>query len=188
MCLVPNEGRAPARTTAAAAAAAGRPWSGSGGGGRGAGRGAARAARGPGRRPAAERAQPGRRLWAFQCLLSPPHQGRKEDGRREGRKRGRRGLSRWKAQAAASSLCGCSGRTAPPAAARLAPGRVETGGGLFACVLVCASGRGPGRDMCVWAVHCGELGLRLYVCSLKWVERWPVPGMFHDVVQPQEGG
>lgn len=47
---------------------------------------------------------------------------------------------------------------------------------------------GRGRDMCVWAVHCGELGLRLYVCSLKWVERWPVPGMFHDVVQPQEGG
>lgn len=42
--------------------------------------------------------------------------------------------------------------------------------------------------MCVGAVHGEELGLRLYVCSLKWVERWPVPGMFHDVVQPQEGG
>lgn len=61
------------------------------------------------------------------------------------------------------------------------------GGGLHACWSVRLSG-GPGRDMCVGAVHGGELGLRLYVCSLKWVERWPVPGMFHDVVQPQEGG
>lgn len=54
--------------------------------------------------------------------------------------------------------------------------------GLCAC-----PGTGQGH-VCWGAVHGGELGLRLYACSLKWVERWPVPGMFHDVVQPQEGG
>ena len=73
-------------------------------------------------------------------------------------------------------------------ARRAGRGRAKTGGGVLHA---CSSVRLPGdreRDMCVWAVHCGELGLRLYVCSLKWVERWPVPGMFHDVVQPQEGG
>ena len=190
MCLVTNEGRAPActagpplrlpRPPAASLQVAGegaaRRWPGAGG----------RAARGPGRRPAAERAQRRSRLLAFRRLLSPPKRGRKE-GTREGRKRGRRGLTRWKVQAEAPSACGCTGRRATPRAAGW-PGARGDGWGRFACVFLCASAQGPGRDMCVWAVHCGELGLRLYVCSLKWVERWPVPGMFHDVVQPQEGG
>lgn len=92
-----------------------------------------------------------------------------------------------KVQAEASSPCGCTGRRAAPGGAGW-PGARGDGWGRFACVFVCVSAWGSGRDMCVWAVHCGELGLRLYVCSLKWVERWPVPGMFHDVVQPQEGG
>lgn len=53
---------------------------------------------------------------------------------------------------------------------------------------VCARpGTGKGH-VCLGCVRRGEPGLRLYVCSLKWVERWPVPGMFHDVVQPQEWG
>lgn len=121
MCLVTNEGRAPARTAGPPLRlprplAARRQVAGEGAARRWPGAGGRRAARGPGRRPAAERAQRRRRLWAFRRFLSPPERGRKE-GRREGRKRGRRGQSRWKVQAEAPSPCGCTGRRAAPGAA-----------------------------------------------------------------------
>lgn len=118
--------------------------------------------------------------------VTPFSSGARKEGRREGRKRRRRGLSPWKVQAEAPSPCGCTGRRAAPAAAGW-PRAHGDGWGRIACLFVLLLG-GSGRNMCVWAVHREELGLRLYVCSLKWVERWPVPGMFHDVVQPQEGG
>lgn len=141
MCLVTNEGRAPARMAEPPLRlprppAASQQVAGEGAAGRGLGlRAGRRAARGPGRRPAAERAQP--RLWleAFQSLLSPPEQGKKER-RKEGGEQG------------GDSLHGRFRRRRPrlagsPAAERLperraGQGRVETGGGgLHSCLCVC---------------------------------------------------
>lgn len=47
-----------------------------------------------------------------------------------------------------------------------------------------AGGSGRGRGDAGPRVRALRLGGR----SPKWVGRWPVPGMFHDVRTPQEGG
>lgn len=117
MCLVTNEGRAPARTAGpplrlprrwprhqvAGEGAAAEP--------RGEGAGGARA--GPpacGRGSAAEAPAVGISVTPFSCPA-------RKEGRSEGRKRGRRGLSGWKVQAEAPSPCGCTGRGAAPGGA-----------------------------------------------------------------------
>lgn len=134
--------------------------------------------------PACGRASAAKAL-AVGISVTPFSSGARKEGR-EGRKRGRRDCLDGRFRRRRPRLAGAAAAERLPAP-RAGPRCVDTGGGgLHACSSVRLPGRG--RDMCVWAVHCGELGLRLYVCSLKWVERWPVPGMFHDVVQPQEGG
>lgn len=88
---------------------------------------------------------------------------------------------------ASLTSCGCGAEVACGRPGwRAEGGKARGGGGGSSCA------RGGGGEM---NVQCerrggGEGGqaeekdisvLRLYVCSLKWVERWPVPGMFHDV-------
>jgi hypothetical protein len=192
MCLVTNEGRAPARTArpplrlprppaarcqvageGAAARGAGRGWRGRPG----------RAARGP---PACGRASAAEALTVGISVPPFPSQARK-DGEKEGRKEAKKeGTASMEGSGGGALALRVHRPQSGSGRRRLDPGAWRRVGAV--CMPVCASGRGRGRDMCVWAVHCGELGLRLYVCSLKWVERWPVPGMFHDVLQPQEGG
>lgn len=187
MCLVANEGRAPARTARPPLRlprplAARRQVAGEGAARRGSGAGGRHEGRAAGLRPS--EGSEGAGCWHFgDSFLLPSREGRKER-RKEARKEGTVSMEGSGGGALALRVHRPRSGSRRGGLAGGARRRV----GRFACVLVCASARGPGRDMCVWAVHCGELGLRLYVCSLKWVERWPVPGMFHDVVQPQEGG
>lgn len=191
MCLVTNEGRAPARTAGPPLRlprppAARHQVTGEGAARRGPGPGAGGARAGPpacGRASAAE--EPAVGISATPFSSPAGKEGRKE-GEKEGSEEGGDCLD-GRFRRRRPRLAGAPTAEWLPAR-RAGRGRAKTGGGVLHA---CSSVRLPGdreRDMCVWAVHCGELGLRLYVCSLKWVERWPVPGMFHDVVQPQEGG
>lgn len=138
MCLVTNEGRAPARTAwpplRLPRPPVRRQVAGEGAAGerRGLGVGGRRGGRAAGLRPS-ERGE-GASCWHFSdSFLLRSEEGK--EGRREGRKRGRRGLSRWKVQAEAPSPCGCTGRRAAPGASGR-PGARGDGWGRFACVFV----------------------------------------------------
>lgn len=145
MCLVTNEGRAPARTAGPPLRlprppAARRQVTGEGAARRGPGPGAGGARAGPpacGRASAAEEPAVGISATPFSSPAG-------KEGRREGRKRGRRGLSRWKVQAEAPSPCGCTGRRVAPGAAGW-PGARGDRWGRLACVFACASAGGPGK-------------------------------------------
>lgn len=144
MCLLANEGRAPARTARPPLRlprppAARRQVAGEGAAGarRGPGAGGRREGRAAGLWPSERGEGAGCGHFSDSFLL------RSKEGRKRRKEARKEGLSRWKVQAEAPSPCGCSGRRAAPGAAGRSAVRGH-GWGRFACVFVCASA-GPGK-------------------------------------------